>query len=199
MTGDPRHPARPGTRLRSARNGAFHEAIRARFPHPFMRPNLAADNLTPKEISMRIQVTALSFLLTFGAGAALAQVPFPPAQAAQQYNQDVRQLNTDIRNNRADVRKDSADAAHDRSDIDRDEALRHQDEAREDRDLADGNTKGAKYWNTQAHDESGEIKHDRKDLAHSDRDVRNAKARLAKDVKVRNHDVAKRNRATKKG
>jgi hypothetical protein len=158
---------------------------------------VAANNPTLKEISMRIQIIAMTSLLTFGSGAALAQMPFPPAQSAPQYNQDVRQLNTDIRNNRADVKKDSADAAHDRSDIDRDEALRHQDEAREDRDLADGDAKGAKYWKTQAHDESGEIKHDRKDLAHSERDVRNAKSRLAKDVRVRNHDVGKRNRARK--
>jgi hypothetical protein len=152
---------------------------------------------------MRTKIIALTSMLTsmltFAAGAALAQPPFPPAASDyQQYNQDVHQLNTDIRNNRADVRKDSADAAHDQSDIDRDQSLRNADKAREERDLRDGDTKGAAYWNRQRKDENAEIRHDRKDLAHSDRDVRNAKARLAKDIKVRNHDVAKRNHASKR-
>jgi outer membrane murein-binding lipoprotein Lpp len=151
-----------------------------------------------KENFMRTQIITLTTLLSFVAGAAMAQTPAQAVQDVQQYNQDVRQLNTDIRNNRADVKKDSWDAAHDQRDIDRDDALRNADKAREEHDLKDGDLKGAAYWNKQRKDENAEIRHDRKDLAHSDRDVRNAKARLAKDEKVRHHDVAKRNRAAKK-
>ena len=80
---------------------------------------------------MRTQIITLTTLLSFVAGAALAQTPAQAVQDVQQYNQDVRQLNTDIRNNRADVKKDEWDAAHDRRDIDRDDALRNADKARE--------------------------------------------------------------------
>jgi hypothetical protein len=147
---------------------------------------------------MRTKIITLTTLLAFASGAALAQTPAQAVQDVQQYNQDVHQLNTDIRNNRADMSKDEWDAAHDRRDIDRDDALRNADKAREERDLRDGDLKGAAYWNTQRKDENAEIRHDRKDLAHSDRDIRNDKHRLAKDEKVRHHDTVKRNRAAKK-
>jgi hypothetical protein len=147
---------------------------------------------------MRTKLITLTTLLTFAAGAALAQPPAQAVQDVQQYNQDVHQLNTDIRNNRADVKKDEWDAAHDQRDISRDDSLRNADKTREEQDLKDGNLKGAAYWNKQRKDENAEIRHDRKDLAHSDRDIRNAKTRLAKDMKVRHQDAAKRNRAAKK-
>ena len=147
---------------------------------------------------MRTKIIILATLLNFAAGAAMAQTPAQAVQDVQQYNQDARQLNTDIRNNRADVKKDEWDAAHDQRDISRDDSLRNADKAREEQDLKDGNLKGAAYWNKQRKDENAEIRHDRKDLAHSDRDIRNAKTRLAKDVKVRHQDAAKRNRAAKK-
>jgi hypothetical protein len=147
---------------------------------------------------MRTKIITLTTLLAFAAGTALAQTPTHAVQDMQQYDHDVHQLNTDIRNNRADMNKDQWDAAHDQRDINRDDSLRNADKVREERDLKDGNLKGAAYWNTQRKDENAEIRHDRKDLAHSDRDIRNDKTRLAKDEKVRHHDVAKRNRAAKK-
>jgi hypothetical protein len=147
---------------------------------------------------MHTKIISLTALLAFTAGAAMAQTPGEAVQDVQQYNQDVHQLNTDIRNNRADTKKDEWDAAHDQRDINRDDSLRNADKAREEEDLKDGNLKGAAYWNKQRKDENAEIRHDGKDHAHSERDIRNDKTRLAKDVKVRHHDVAKRNRAAKK-
>lgn len=146
---------------------------------------------------MQIKLMTMTALLAVG-GTALAQTPAQATLDYRQYNQDVRQLNTDIRNNRADVSKDESDAAHDRRDIGRDRSIRNADKLREERDLASGNTKGAAYWNTQRKDENAEIRHDRADLAHSEKDVSNAKTRLAKDVSVRNHDAAKRAQVAKK-
>ena len=82
--------------------------------------------------------------------------------------------------------------------MDMDNMRQNADQSREDRDLSKGDVKGAEYWNKQRKDENAEISHDKKDLAHSDLDVKNAKARLSKDVSVRNHDVAKRNKAASK-
>ena len=147
---------------------------------------------------MRTKIITLTTLLAFAAGTALAQTPAQAVQDVQQYNQDVHQLSTDIRNNRADLRKDDSDADHQRHDIDRDESLASADRTREEQDLRDGNRKGAAYWDQQRKDERADIGHDRKDLAHSRRDIRNDKTRLAKDEKVRHHDVAKRSRAAKK-
>jgi hypothetical protein len=139
---------------------------------------------------MRIPLISVSALV-LSCSVCFAQTPSP----VQQYNADIQQLNGDIRNNEADVRKDSWDARHDQADINRDRDARALDQSRERHDLADGDFKGAKYWGLQSRKETGEIRHDEKDLAHSDRDVRNAKERLAKDISVRNHDVALRNRA----
>jgi hypothetical protein len=145
-----------------------------------------------EDIAMRIALATFSSLL-FACSVSMAQTP-----PVQQDNADIRQLNTDIRNNAADVRKDSADARHDEADINRDQAVRNLDKQREQQDLAGGDLKGAQYWNKQRQDENAEIKHDKKDLAHSELDVKNAKARLGKDVAIRHSDVAKRNRAAKK-
>ncbi len=142
---------------------------------------------------MRITILTITGLMVFGAFSAQAQT----SPDFQQYSGDVHQLNKDIRNNEGDLRKDEWDAAHDRSDIRRDQTLRSADRAREQRDLRDGDTGGAKYWAKQSKDESAEIRHNRKDVAHSERDIHNDKTRLAKDFKVRNHDVAKRNAARK--
>jgi hypothetical protein len=139
---------------------------------------------------MRIPVITVTGLL-LACSVSFAQTPSP----AQLYSNDIHELNTDIRNNEADVRKDSADARHDESDINRDRIDRGLDLRREQQDLARGDLKGAKYWGLQSRDETGEIRHDEKDLAHSDRDVKNAKARLAKDISVRRNDVAKLSRA----
>lgn len=144
---------------------------------------------------MRIKIITLTGLLLLGTGTAMAQ---PAVQDVKQDNSDIRELNKDIRNNEGDLKKDKWDAAHDQRDINRDRNERSADQAREDRDLSDGDLKGAKYWNRQRKDETAEIRHDKKDLAHSRLDVHNAKGRLAKDVKVRNHDVAKRNKAAGK-
>lgn len=144
---------------------------------------------------MRIQILTMTSLLALAAGSAFAQ---PPSPAYQQYNGDVQQLNKDIHNNEGDMRKDEWDAAHDQRDINRDDSLRNADVQREERDMRDGDTSGAKYWGRQAKDENAEIAHDRRDLAHSHRDIHNDKMRLAKDFKVRGHDVAKRNAAGKK-
>ena len=143
---------------------------------------------------MRIALATLSSLL-FVCSVSMAA---GPAQQVNPENADVRQLNTDIRNNAADVRKDSADARHDHADINRDRGLRSLDQKREDQDLARGDVKGAQYWNKQRLNENGEIKHDEKDLAHSRLDVKNAKARLSKDISVRHNDVVKGNRAARK-
>ncbi|HMK86933.1 MAG TPA: hypothetical protein VK437_13320 [Steroidobacteraceae bacterium] len=147
---------------------------------------------------MRIKIITLAGLLAFSAGTAVAQTPAQAAQDVQQYNQDIQQLNQDVRNNVGDMRKDQWDAAHDRRDIDRDDTLRNADKLREERDLAAGNLKGAEYWNQQRKDENAEIRHDKRDLAHSLHDIRNDNRRLAKDVKVRHHDIDKRNRAARK-
>ena len=141
---------------------------------------------------MRIALATFSSLI-FACSVSMAQTP-----SVQLYNADIHQLNTDIRNNAADVRKDSADARHDESDLDRDQAARSLDKRREQQDLAHGDLSGAKYWNTQRRNENAEIRHDRKDLAHSELDVRNAKGRLNKDIAVRHNDVSKRNRAARK-
>jgi hypothetical protein len=141
---------------------------------------------------MRIALASFSTLI-LACSVSMAQTP-----PAQPYNQDVRQLNTDIRNNAADVRKDSADARHDQSDINRDDIARNLDKQREEQDLARGDLNGAQYWNKQRKDENAEIRADKKDLAHSNLDVKNAKARLSKDISVRNNDLAKRNHAAKK-
>jgi hypothetical protein len=142
---------------------------------------------------MRIALATISSLL-FVCSVAMAD----PVQQVKQDNADIHQLNTDIRNNQADVRKDSADARHDQADINRDRGLRSADQKREDQDLAKGDVKGAQYWNKQRLNENGEIKADKKDLAHSNLDVKNAKARLSKDISVRHTDVVKRNRAAGK-
>jgi hypothetical protein len=143
---------------------------------------------------MRIALATFSSLL-FVCSVSMAA---GPAQQGNPDNADVRQLNTDIRNNEADVRKDSADARHDQADINRDRGLRSLDQKREDQDLARGDVKGAQYWNKQRLNENGEIKHDEKDLAHSRLDVKNAKARLSKDISVRHNDVVKASRAGRK-
>ena len=130
---------------------------------------------------MRIRIITLASLLAFAAaGTALAQTPAQAVQDVQQDNQDIHQLSKDIRNNDADLRKDQWDAAHDRRDIDRDDALRNADKRREERDMADGDLKGAEYWNRQRKDENAEILHDKGDLAHSLHDIRHDNARIGR-------------------
>ncbi|HWW20216.1 MAG TPA: hypothetical protein VNZ06_05380 [Steroidobacteraceae bacterium] len=143
---------------------------------------------------MRIAVATFSSLLLV-CSVSMAQ---NPVQQVKQDNADIRQLNTDVRNNAADVRKDSADVRYDQTDINRDRLTRSRDQQRENQDLARGDVKGAQYWNKQRLNENGEIKHDERNLAHSRLDVKNAKARLSKDVAVRHNDVVKRNRAAGK-
>jgi hypothetical protein len=116
---------------------------------------------------MRITTFTLIGVLAFGATAAFADA-------------QTRQLNQDIREDKGDLRKNSADAAHDRSDISRDRGVVAGDRSREASDLAHGDTKGAAYWNRQIKDEKGNIRVDKKDLAHSERDIHTDKARLAK-------------------
>ena len=134
---------------------------------------------------MRIKTFTMTGLLMVACTAAFAQPPVEP------YAGDVQMLNKDIRNDKGDLRKNEWDAAHDQRDISRDQGERNADKQREERDLADGDISGAKYWNRQRKDENAEIRHDRKDLAHSRRDIGNDKARMAKDVKVRNNDAGK--------
>jgi hypothetical protein len=134
---------------------------------------------------MRIKAFTMTGLLMLACTAAFAQPPIAP------YAGDVQMLNKDIRNDQGDLNKNEWDAAHDQRDISRDQGERNADKQREERDLRDGDLKGAEYWNRQRKDENAEIRHDRRDLAHSRRDIRNDKARIAKDVTVRNHDAGK--------
>jgi hypothetical protein len=144
---------------------------------------------------MRITTLPLTALLALTCSVALAQTP---AQQLQQDNADIRTLNKDIRGDEGDLRKNSWDAAHDERDISRDQVDRNADARRERRDLADGDTRGAAYWNQQRKDQNANIAKDRKDLAHSRADIRTDHSRIAKDLKVRHHDVEKRNRAARK-
>jgi hypothetical protein len=148
-----------------------------------------------KETSMRITTFTLSTMLSLACSVAFAQ---PPAQQVQQDNADIHQINKDIRGDEGDLKKNTWDAHHDERDISRDQTDRNLDKAREEHDLSIGDTKGAAYWNTQRKDQNANIRKDKQDLAHSRKDISNDKARIAKDVKVRGHDVAKRNRAAKK-
>ncbi|MGO8974263.1 MAG: hypothetical protein ACLQJ0_19070 [Steroidobacteraceae bacterium] len=116
---------------------------------------------------MRITTFALIGVLAIGATAAFA-------------DPETRQLNQDIREDKGDLKKNSADAAHDRSDIRRDRGIVAGDRSQEALDLAQGNAKGAAYWNRQAKDERSNIRADKNDLAHSERDIHTDKVRLAK-------------------
>jgi hypothetical protein len=91
-----------------------------------------------------------------------------------------QQLNHQIREDRGDLKKNEWDAAHDRRDINRDRGIVAGDRSREAHDRATGDEKGAAYWNKQVKDEKGNIRADRKDLAHSDRDIHSDKVRLGR-------------------
>ena len=137
---------------------------------------------------MRISTFTLGTMLSLACSVAFAQ---PAAQQVQQDNADIHQLNKDIRGDEGDLRKNTWDANHDERDISRDQTDRNADKTREEHDLSIGDTKGAAYWNKQRKDQNANIRNDKHDLAHSRRDIGNDKARIAKDVKVRNHDAGK--------
>ena len=136
---------------------------------------------------MRILTLTITGLLALGSSMAMAQT-------IGQYNHDIRQLNTDVANNRADRTKDLQVYGEQRSDLNRDRLDRNADRTREQEDLAKGNYKGAAYWNQQRVYQNQRIALEKKDLAHTRRDVKADNARLAKDIKVRHNDVVKRNK-----
>jgi hypothetical protein len=133
---------------------------------------------------MRYQIITSVSLLILGSGAAFAQQAAPSATDPA----NVQQLNQDIREQEGNLKRNEWDAGHDQRDIDRDEGLRNVDRAREQRDLRDGDLRGARVWSRQANDENHEIAHDRRDLAHSRRDIHTDKERLAKDFHARRAD-----------
>jgi len=144
---------------------------------------------------MRIANLTIAGLLALGCGAAMAQ---SPVQQLHQDNINIGQLQQDVSNNRKDLRKDQQIANDQRYDLTRDRVDRNADLAREDADLAKGNLKGAHYWDQQRLDQQGKIALEKQDLTHTRTDIRNDRARIAKDVQVRNHDVVKRNKAAGK-
>jgi len=96
-----------------------------------------------------------------------------------QDNRDIRHDNRDIRHDRADIGKDKAALADERTE-------RNTAQRRENRDLANGNVKGAEYWSKQRAQDQHQVNADRREL-HQDRKDLHA------DVKDRNHDVHARN------
>ena len=116
---------------------------------------------------MRITTFALIGVLALGGTAAFADT-------------QTQQLNRDIREDRGDLKKNEWDASHDRSDINRDHGVIATDRNREAQDVAHGDTKGAAYWSHQVRNEKGNIRADKKDLAHSERDIHADKVRITK-------------------
>ena len=120
---------------------------------------------------MRIATFALIGVLGLGATAAFADT-------------QAQQLKHEIREDRGDLKKNEWDASHDRSDINRDRGIVASDRTRETEDLTRGDTKGAAYWSRQVKDEKGNIRADKKDLAHSKRDIHSDKVRIVKAEKA---------------
>jgi hypothetical protein len=96
-----------------------------------------------------------------------------------------QQGNHDIREDKGNLMKNEWDAAHDRRDINRDRGVVESDRNREAEDLSKGDRKGAAYWNKEAGNEKANIHADKRDLAHSARDIHSDKVRLAKAEKAR--------------
>jgi hypothetical protein len=120
---------------------------------------------------MRITTFALIGVLTLGGTAAFADTQ--------------QQLNHDIREDKGNLKRNEWDAAHDQRDINRDRGIVAADRSREAQDLSKGDGKGAAYWNKQVKNEKANIHADKRDLAHSARDIHSDKVRLAKAEKAR--------------
>ncbi|AJW45412.1 hypothetical protein [Ralstonia mannitolilytica] len=133
---------------------------------------------------MKTSHTLIAALLAVAGIAAFAQTT--PVQQVQQDNQQIRQDNRDIRHDNRDIRRDRADIAKDKAALADERAERNAAQRREDRDLANGNVKGAEYWNKQRAQDQHQINAERRDLRHDRKDLRH-------DVKDRNHDVRARN------
>jgi hypothetical protein len=138
-----------------------------------------------KENDMNLRIIALMGLLA--TNAALADPVLPPAQ-----DSNARQLDQDIREDKGDLKRNEWDAAHDQRDINRDRGIVGADRRREDRDLTNGDAKGAAYWGKQLKDEKANIAHDKGDLAHSHRDIASDKSRIRAAEHSLHHSGSKR-------
>jgi hypothetical protein len=175
-------PAKDCIRVVPGRQFALDEAIRPPFPHfrseeqPSLprrgggSPGLLTNEPNSPETAMRITTFALIGVLTLGGTAAFADTQ--------------QQLNHDIREDKGNLTKNESDAAHDRRDINRDRGIVESDRNRETADLSKADRKGAAYWNKEARNEKANIHADKKDLAHSARDIHSDKVRLAKAEKA---------------
>lgn len=138
---------------------------------------------------MKTSHTLIAVLLAVAGTAAFAQTtppaPVSPATQVQQDNQQIRQDSRDIRHDNRDIRHDRADIGKDKAALADERAERNTAQRREDRDLANGNVKGAEYWNKQRAQDQRQVNADRRDL-HQDRKD------LHHDIKDRNHDVHER-------
>ena len=144
---------------------------------------------------MKTSHTLIAALLAVAGTAAFAQTTPPaavaPATQVQQDNQQIRQDNRDIRHDNRDIRHDRADIGKDKAALADERAERNVAQRREDRDLANGNVKGAEYWNKQRAQDQRQINTERRDLHQDRRDLHH-------DVHARNDEARERNHAASK-